>query len=102
MPSLIILLRTIKKAEDSFLINDQSCMIQPTVPIDRLLGVKNVRAWVSMDFTEDKYSAPRTNEKMKRKSWEPFWSYQLNSTANPAHLPYNWARLAKLAVQFSW
>jgi hypothetical protein len=36
-----------------------------TVPIDRILGVKNVRAWVSMDFTEDKYSAPRTIEKMK-------------------------------------
>ena len=25
-------------------------------------------------------------------------SYQLNSTANPAHLPQNWAKLAKLAV----
>ena len=36
-----------------------------TVPIDRILGVKNVRAWVSMDFTEDKYSAPRTIEKIK-------------------------------------
>ena len=23
-------------------------------------------------------------------SWEPFGSYQLNSTANPAHLPQNW------------
>jgi hypothetical protein len=29
----------------------------------------------------------------------PFWSYQLNSTANPTHLPQNWA---KLAVLFSW
>ena len=38
----------------------------------------------------------------KSKSWEPFWSYQLNSTANPAHLPQNWAKLAKLAVLFSW
>ena len=28
----------------------------------------------------------------KWKSWEPFWSYQLNSTANPAHLPQNWAK----------
>ena len=28
------------------------------------------------------------------KSWGPFWSYQLNSTANPAHLPQNWAKLA--------
>ena len=26
----------------------------------------------------------------KLKSWEPFWSYLLNSTANPAHLPQNW------------
>ena len=33
----------------------------------------------------------------KSKSWVPFWSYQLNSTANPAHLPQNWAKLAKLA-----
>ena len=28
-------------------------------------------------------------------------SYQLNSTANPAHLPQNWAKLAKLAVLFN-
>ena len=36
----------------------------------------------------------------KSKSWMPFWSYQLNSTANPAHLPQNWAKLAKSAVLF--
>jgi hypothetical protein len=35
----------------------------------------------------------------KSKSCEPFWSYQQNSIANPAHLPKNWA---KLAVLFSW
>ena len=28
----------------------------------------------------------------KWKSWEPFSSYQLNSTANPAQLPQNWAK----------
>ena len=33
-----------------------------TVPIDRILSVKNGRAWVSMNFT---YSAPRIIEKMK-------------------------------------
>ena len=38
----------------------------------------------------------------KSKSWGPFWSYQLNSTANPAHLPQNWAKWAELAVLFSW
>ena len=36
----------------------------------------------------------------KSKSWGPFWSYQLNSTANPAHLPQNWAKLAKSVVLF--
>ena len=41
-------------------------------------------------------------ELKKSKSWEPFWSYQLNSTANPAHLPQKWAKLAKSAVLFSW
>jgi hypothetical protein len=35
----------------------------------------------------------------KSKSWRPFWSYQLDSTANSAHLPKKWA---KLAVLFSW
>ena len=29
----------------------------------------------------------------KSKSWEPFRSYQLNSTANPAHLPQHWANI---------
>ena len=38
----------------------------------------------------------------KSKSWEPFRSYQLNGTANPAHLPQHWAKLVKLAVLFSW
>jgi hypothetical protein len=38
----------------------------------------------------------------KIKSWGPFWSYQLNSTANLAHLPQKWAKWAELAVQFSW
>ena len=33
--------------------------------IDRILSVKNVHEWVSMDFTEDKFLAPRTIEIMK-------------------------------------
>ena len=37
----------------------------------------------------------------KWKSWGPFWSYQLNSTANPAHLPQEWAKWTKLAVLFT-
>ena len=35
----------------------------------------------------------------KSKSCGPFWSYQLNSTANSADSPQKWA---DLAVLFSW
>ena len=38
---------------------------QHTVPIDEIISAKNARAWVSMNFIEDKFSAPRTIEKMK-------------------------------------
>ena len=34
----------------------------------------------------------------KSKSWGPFWSYQLDSRANPAHLPQIWDKWAELAV----
>ena len=32
----------------------------------------------------------------------PFWSYQLDSTANSAHLPKKWVKRTELAVLFSW
>ena len=37
----------------------------------------------------------------KSKSWGPFWSYQLNSTANPAHLPQSMGQMGLIgsAVQ---
>ena len=38
----------------------------------------------------------------KSKSWGPFWSYQLNSTANSDHLAHFHGKLAELAVLFSW
>jgi hypothetical protein len=38
----------------------------------------------------------------KSKSWGPFGSYQLNSTANFAHLPRNRAKWSELAVLFCW
>ena len=38
----------------------------------------------------------------KSKSWGPFWSYQLNSTANSAHFAGFLGKWAKLAVLFSW
>ena len=33
--------------------------------IDKIYIFKNARAWVPMDFMQDKYSAPRTIEKIK-------------------------------------
>ena len=36
------------------------------------------------------------NIKMKKKSWEPFRSYLLNSTAKPAQFEWKWAGLAEL------
>ena len=36
------------------------------------------------------------NIKTKKKSWEPFGSYLLNSTANPAQFGWKWAGLAVL------
>ena len=38
----------------------------------------------------------RSNWK-KSKSWEPFWSYLQNSTANPAHLQQKWAELSAVS-----
>ena len=38
----------------------------------------------------------------KSKFWGPFWSYQLNSTANSAYLLQKWAKWAELAVLFVW
>ena len=38
----------------------------------------------------------------KSKSWEPFGSYQLNSTADLANLAQVWGKWAGLAVLFSW
>jgi hypothetical protein len=38
----------------------------------------------------------------KSKSWGPFWSYQLNSTANSTHFARFFGKWAELAVLFSW
>ena len=58
-----------------------------------------------MDFTYNEYlatSAIETVQLKKIKSWGRFWTCQLNSTANLAHLPRNKAEWAELAVLFSW
>ena len=41
--------------------------------------------WIS-----NKINIRQPGQLKKWKSWEPFWSYQRNSTANPAHLLQIW------------
>ena len=47
-----------------------------------------------------KKSAPMSIEKIQILG--TVLELQLDSTANPAHLPQKWAKLAKLAKLFSW
>ena len=54
-------------------------------------------AWVAMEM-----NIRHPGQLKKIKSWGTFWSYQLESSANLAHLPQKWAKWAELAVQFSW
>ena len=47
--------------------------------------------WVLNEIILKRYA-----ESLKNKSWEPFGSCLLNSTANPAKLGWKWAELAVL------
>ena len=67
-----------------------------TLPIAEILSGKNVRAFLVCGFLMKSFK--KNILKIWKKSWEPFESYLLNSTANPAHFHPNWAGLA---VQFS-
>jgi hypothetical protein len=57
------------------------------VATNELLCLKNAGAQISMFSTLNEKSAPMAIKK-KSKSWGPFWIYQLNSTANSAHLAH--------------
>ena len=61
---------------------------------------KNVGAKVERISHKMNYKHPW--QWKKTKSWEPFWSYQLDSTANSAHFARFLGKWAKLAVLFSW
>ena len=54
-------------------------------------------AWMSAKM---KVSHPQ--QLKKSKSWGPFWSYQLNSSANSAHLVHVRGKQAGLEVLSSW
>ena len=66
-----------------------------TPPNSEIIFVQNVGAKVEM-ISYLKKMNENENIKTKKKSWEPFRSYLLNSTANPAHFHSNWAGLAVL------
>ena len=65
-----------------------------TPPILEIIWVKNVRAIVVCGFLIK--SLKKHILKIWKKSWVPFRSYLLNSTANPAHFYSSWAGLAVL------
>ena len=73
---------------------------------DKLWLQMNYYAW-KMRALRSQCSSPQMSNRhpcllKQSKSWGAFWSYHLNSTANPAHLPQKWAKLAELAVLFIW
>ena len=55
-----------------------------TLPIEKIITLKNTRTWFSMIFIKIYNRHPLPLKKSK--FWEPFWSYQLNSTADLANL----------------
>ena len=72
----------------------------PTTAKTEMIYLKNEGASIAMNSTENESSTSMAIEEIK--ILDAFWSYQQNSTANPAHLTQNWAKLAKSAVPFSW
>ena len=65
-----------------------------TLPTAEMLNGKNARVFLVCGFLT--ISFKKNILKIGKKSWEPFGSYLLNSTANPAHFHPNWAGLAVL------
>ena len=55
----------------------------------------------TIEISWNEYSALGNNGNLKKKILGPFWSYQLNSTANSAYSPQKWAKWTELAVLFS-
>ena len=67
-------------------------LLTPSIP--EIIRVKNVRAIVVCGFLMK--SLKKHILKIWKKSWVPFGSYLIDSTANPAHFHSNWAGLALL------
>ena len=71
-----------------------------TLAKTELLYPKN--AGHRLQWISNKMNIRHPGQLKKSKSWGPFWSYQLNSTANLANLAQFWGKWAGLAVLFSW
>ena len=69
-----------------------SMLLTPSIP--ELIWVKNVRAIVVCGFLMK--FLKKHIQKIWKKSWVPFGSYLLNSTANSAQFEWKWAWLAVL------
>ena len=65
-----------------------------TLPTAEILNGKNARAFLVCGFLMK--SIRKKSWKYEKKLWEPFGSYLLNSTANPAQFEWKWAGLAVL------
>ena len=65
-----------------------------TLATAEILRGKNARAFLVCGFFMKSFK--KNILKIWKKSWEPFGSYLLNSTVNPAHFHPNWAGLAVL------
>ena len=69
-----------------------------TVPIAKIISVKNAWAWVSMvSYLKTKIRIKVL--KRKKYPWSRFRICMLNSTANPADFHPNWAGLAVLFIR---
>ena len=68
----------------------------PSIP--KLIWVKNVRAIVVCGFLMKSLKKPIL--KIWKKSWVPFGSYLLNSTADSAQFEWKWAGLAVLFSRY--
>ena len=72
-----------------------------TINIDAMIIPKKLGG-IGSKWISHQVNIRHQGQLKKLKSAGPFWSCQLNSTANVAHLPKNRAKWAELAVLFSW
>ena len=71
----------------------KKCRSFTTLPTAEILSGKNAWAFLVCGFLMKSF---KKILKIWKKSWEPFGSYLLNSTANSAHFHPNWSGLAVL------